>query len=77
MATNATGPKEWPPTQRRRLRRTIALADTAIDYLDAARKKLDARDHPALVALDIADAVRQLDDIINEMKDAENGATCQ
>ena len=66
MATRGTrpkGPMPWPPTQNKRRIRAIELSKAALRLLDDARDKLDKRDHPALVALDIADAARYIESI--------------
>ena len=73
MATRPQGALPWPPTQRQRLERTIELAEHGVKLLNEARKRANNREHPALVALDIADAVCYLKDIIKEMKDAQLG----
>lgn len=54
-------------------KQTIELATAAIDLLSDARIKLDKRDHPALIALDIADAMRYITDIKRIMAEAKNG----
>ena len=63
----------WPPTQNKRRIRAIELSKAALRLLDDARDKLDRRDHPALTALDIADAMRCFDTIVSLMKDAKIG----
>lgn len=53
----------WPPTQNKRRIRAIELSKAALRLLDDARDKVDKRDHPALIALDIADAARYIESI--------------
>ena len=65
--------RAWPKNAESYRKLTIDTAKGALDLLYDARSKLDQRDHPALVALDIADAMRCLDTIIGLMKDAKQG----
>lgn len=53
--------------------RAIEEALNGLTLLQDARSKLDRRVHPALTALDIADAMRCFDTIISLMKDAKVG----
>lgn len=76
METRGTRPKTqqiWPRNQEHRRQRTIELADDALSLLEEAREKIGKRDHPALVALDIADAMRYLTDIKRLMAEAKIG----
>ena len=73
MATNPTGPQRWPKNARWALNKTIETACDGVKLLDDARSKLDRREHPALTALDIADAMRCFDRIVAMMKDADRG----
>ncbi len=54
-------------------KQTIELATGALSLLEDAREKVGKRDHPALIALDIADAMRYLSDIKRLMAEARNG----
>jgi hypothetical protein len=49
------------------------LADAALDLLHDARTKVDKRDHPALIALDLADSMRYLADIKRILTEARIG----
>ena len=49
------------------------MAEYALSLLSEARTKLDNREHPALIKLDIADAMRYLADIKVVMYEAKNG----
>jgi hypothetical protein len=44
-----------------------------LSLLQDARTKVDKRDHPMLVQLDLADAMRYLADIKRIMAEARNG----
>lgn len=58
MGTRPTKPGPWPYAQKRRAKLVAERAGHAIKHLDQARNSLDTRAHPAIVALDIADAQR-------------------
>ena len=73
MATRPKIPARWPISQERRRTQTIELAEYALSLLSEARTKLDNREHPALIKLDIADAMRYLADIKVVMYEAKNG----
>jgi hypothetical protein len=49
------------------------MADDALRHLEAARTMLDKREHPALTAIEIADAMRYLETIKRLMSEAKNG----
>lgn len=53
--------------------RAIELSKATLRLLDDARDKLDKRDHPALIALDIADAARYVESIKNLLIEAGIG----
>ena len=63
----------WPPTQNKRRLKAIELSKAALSLLDDARDKLDKRDHPALIALDIADAARYVESIKSLLVEAGIG----
>lgn len=65
--------RRWPQNAEQSRKQTIELADAALDLLRDARAKVDKRDHPALVALDLADAMRYLADIKRLMVEARIG----
>ena len=65
--------KRWPKNAEQSRTLTIEAAQHGITLLQDARSKLDRRDHPALTALDIADAMRCFDTIVSLMKDAKIG----
>lgn len=65
--------RRWPQNAEQSRRQTIELADAALSLLHDARAKLDKRDHPALIALDLADAMRYLSDIKRMMVEARIG----
>lgn len=65
--------RRWPQNAEQSRRQTIELADAALSLLQDARAKLDKRDHPALIALDLADAMRYLSDIKRMMVEARIG----
>ncbi len=73
MATNRTGPKDWPYTQEERRKQVIELAKGAERLLKKARKDLDNREHPAVVGLAVADATNYLVNIQNLMLEAKLG----
>ena len=73
MATRPTTQRRWPPNAERSRKTTLELADAALSLLDDARAKVEKRDHPALIALDIADAMRYLTDIKRLMTEARIG----
>lgn len=73
MATRPTKPRRWPVNAEATRKQTIDFADAALDLLSDARAKVDKRDHPTLIALDIADAMRYLADIKRIMAEARNG----
>jgi hypothetical protein len=65
--------RRWPQNAEQSRRTTIELADAALNLLHDARAKVDKRDHPALIALDLADAMRYLADIKRLMVEARIG----
>lgn len=65
--------RRWPQNAESARKQTIELADAALGLLQDARAKVDKRDHPALVALDLADAMRYLADIKRLMVEARIG----
>jgi len=65
--------RRWPQNAEASRTQTIELASAALGLLDDARAKVEKRDHPALVALDIADAMRYLSDIKRLMVEARIG----
>ena len=73
MTTKPTIQKRWPKNAEQSRCLAIETALHGITLLQDARSKLDRRDHPALTALDIADAMRCFDTIISLMKDAKVG----
>jgi hypothetical protein len=73
MATRPTKPRRWPVNAESTRKQTIELATAAIELLNDARAKVDRRDHPALISLDIADAMRYLADIKRLMVEAKVG----
>ena len=73
MATRPTTQRRWPANAEQSRRQTIELASAALHLLDDARAKVEKRDHPALIALDIADAMRYLADIKRLMVEARIG----
>jgi len=73
MGTRPTKPGPWPYAQKRRAKLVAERAGHAIKHLDQARNSLDTRAHPAIVALDIADAQRILSDTVTEMRAALSG----
>jgi hypothetical protein len=73
MATRPTTQRRWPANAEHARKQTIDLADAALILLDDARKKAEKRDHPTLIALDIADAMRYLADIKRLMAEARIG----
>jgi hypothetical protein len=74
MATNPTKPRRWPVNAEATRKQTIDLADAALSLLQDARTKVDKRDHPMLVQLDLADAMRYLADIKRIMAEARRAA---
>jgi hypothetical protein len=73
MATRPTKPRRWPINAEATRKQTIEFADAALSLLHDARRKVDGRDHPMLVQLDLADAMRYLADIKRIMAEARNG----
>ena len=73
MATRPTTQRRWPANAEHSRKQTIELADAALSLLHDARAKLDRRDHPALIALDLADAMRYLADIKRILSEARIG----
>lgn len=73
MATRPTTQRRWPANAEASRKQTIELAAAALDLLNDARTKVERRDHPALIALDIADAMRYLADIKRLMVEARIG----
>jgi hypothetical protein len=76
MATRGTRPttrRRWPVNAEATRKQTIDFADAALSLLQDARKKVDNREHPMLVQLDLADAMRYLADIKRIMAEARNG----
>jgi hypothetical protein len=73
MATRPTKPRRWPVNAEATRKQTIDLADAALSLLADARAKVSKRDHPALITLDIADAMRYLADIKRIMAEARIG----
>lgn len=71
--TRPTGAKRWPLTQEKRRLKAIDLSKATLKLLDDARDKLDKRDHPALIALDIADAARYVESVKNLLIEAGIG----
>lgn len=65
--------KRWPVNAEEARRETIRSARNARSLLNDARAKLDKRDHPAEIALDIADAMTYLADIERMMTEAKVG----
>jgi hypothetical protein len=65
--------RRWPQNAEQSRKQTIELADSALSLLHDARAKVDKRDHPALIALDLADAMRYLADIKRLMTEAKIG----
>lgn len=65
--------KRWPANAEDARRTTIENARNARSLLLDARRKLDRRDHPAEIALDIADAMMILADIERMMTEAKVG----
>lgn len=65
--------RRWPQNAEQSRKQTIELADAALSLLHDARSKLDKRDHPALIGLDLADAMRYLADIKRILAEARNG----
>jgi len=65
--------RRWPYNAEETRRQTIEKARFARSLLSDARKKLDKRDHPAEIALDIADAMTYLADIERMMTEAKVG----
>lgn len=65
--------KRWPANAEDARKQTIKNAQHARSLLLDARKKLDKRDHPAEIALDIADAMTYLADIERMMTEAKVG----
>ena len=63
MPTRPTTQRRWPSNAEASRKQTIELANAALSLLHDARLKVEKRDHPGLVALDIADAMRYLADI--------------
>ena len=53
--------------------KAIELSRATLRLLDDARDKLDKRDHPALIALDIADAARYVETIKSLLVEAGIG----
>jgi hypothetical protein len=73
MATRPTVQRRWPANANHARVQTIELADAALGLLEDARSKAEKRDHPALIQLDIADAMRYLADIKRLMVEAKVG----
>lgn len=65
--------RRWPKNAEAARRQTIEAARAARQSLDDARRKLDKREHPALIALDMADAAALLSDIERLMVEAKIG----
>jgi hypothetical protein len=73
MATRPTTQRRWPANAEQSRKQTIDLANAALSLLHDARIKVEKRDHPNLIALDIADAMRYLADIKRVMVEARIG----
>lgn len=76
MANRGTRPtkaQRWPISQEGHRTLTIEHAEHALALLKDARIKLDNREHPVLVALDIADAAAYIKDIKLLMEKAKEG----
>lgn len=73
MTTRPAVQKRWPQNAEAARKKTIEHADAARLLLEDAREKIKRREHPALVQLDIADAMAYLAKIEQLMKDAKEG----
>jgi hypothetical protein len=65
--------RRWPANAEEARKRTIESARDARSLLNDARRKLYKQDHPAEIALDIADAMTYLADIERMMTEAKVG----
>lgn len=65
--------RRWPINAEAARKMTIENAQAARSLLTEAREKLRKRDHPTLIALDIADAMTYLADIERLMTEAKVG----
>src|SRR5262245_40563166 len=65
--------RRWPRNAESARLTTIDHCDAALALLDEARAKLAKRDHPAITALDIADAAYLILDIKRLMTEAKVG----